>query len=71
MLGIKQDTLSSNLGDDWNQQKISLLAQKEAVDPVILLQVSAALKIPVEALRNLNEGQAINIFSNTFQDFKV
>ena len=28
MLGIKQDALAANLGDDWNQQKISLLEQK-------------------------------------------
>jgi transcriptional regulator with XRE-family HTH domain len=70
MLGIKQDTLAADLGDDWNQQKISLLEQKEVVDPAILQQVSVALKIPVEAFRNFDEDQAINIFSNTFQDFK-
>ncbi|HEX7691123.1 MAG TPA: helix-turn-helix transcriptional regulator [Sediminibacterium sp.] len=70
MLGIKQDTLAADLGDDWNQQKISLLEQKEVVDPTILQQVSVALKIPVEAFRNFDEDQAINIFSNTFQDFK-
>ncbi len=28
MLGIKQDALAADLGDDWNQQKISLLEQK-------------------------------------------
>ncbi len=25
MMGVKQDTLAADLGDDWNQQKISLL----------------------------------------------
>lgn len=25
MLGIKQDALAADLGDEWNQQKISLL----------------------------------------------
>jgi hypothetical protein len=29
MLGIKQDTLAADLGNDWNQQKISLLEQKD------------------------------------------
>jgi len=28
MLGMKQDALAADLGDDWNQQKISLLEQK-------------------------------------------
>ena len=33
MLGIKQDALAADLGDDWNQQKVSLLEQKETIDP--------------------------------------
>ena len=48
MLGIKQDALAFELGEDWNQKKISLLEQKETIEPAILQQVSAALKIPVE-----------------------
>lgn len=70
MLGIKQDALAADLGDDWNQQKISLLEQKETIDTPLLQQISAALKIPVEAIQNFVEGQAINIISNTFHDFK-
>ena len=66
MLGIKQDALAADLGDDWNQQKISLLEQKETIDPTILQQVSAALKIPVEAIQNFDEEQAVNIIANTF-----
>ena len=68
MLGIKQDALANELGDDWNQQKISLLEQKETIDPTILQQVSAALKIPVEAIQNFDEEQAVNIISNTFDN---
>ena len=68
MLGIKQDALANELGDDWNQQKISLLEQKETIDPTILQQVYAALKIPVEAIQNFDEEQAVNIISNTFGD---
>ncbi|MFT3979259.1 MAG: helix-turn-helix transcriptional regulator [Ferruginibacter sp.] len=66
MLGIKQDALAIELGDDWNQQKISLLEQKETIDAPLLKQVSAALKIPVEAIENFDEEQAVNIISNTF-----
>jgi len=65
MLGIKQDALAANLGDDWNQQRISLLEQKETIDASLLTQISAILKIPVEAIQNFDEEQAINIISNT------
>lgn len=68
MLGIKQEALAYELGDDWNQQKISLLEQKEIIDAVLLQQISAALKIPVEAIKNFDEDQAVNIISNTFND---
>lgn len=68
MLGIKQEALAIELGDDWNQQKISLLEQKETIDNGLLKQVSAALKIPAEAIENFDEEQAVNIISNTFND---
>jgi len=70
MLGVKQDALALELGDDWNQQKISLLEQKETIDAPLLQQISAALKIPVEAIQNFDEEQAVNIIANTFTDFK-
>ena len=66
MLGIKQDALAADLGDDWNQQKISLLEQKETIDDSVLQQVAAALKIPAEAIQNFDEEQAVNIIANTF-----
>lgn len=68
MLGIKQDALAVELGDDWNQQKISLLEQKETIDAPLLQQISAALKIPVEAIQNFDEEQTVNIIANTFND---
>lgn len=66
MLGIKQDALAADLGNDWNQQKISLLEQKETIEPSILQQISAALKIPAEAIQNFDEEQAVNVIANTF-----
>lgn len=68
MLGIKQETLAYELGDDWNQKKISVLEQKETIDASLLQQISDALKIPVEAFQNFDEEQAINIIANTFND---
>lgn len=68
MLGIKQEALAYELGDDWNQKKISLLEQKETIDTPLLQQISLALKIPEEAFKNFDEEQAINVISNTFGD---
>ncbi|MDQ8750635.1 MULTISPECIES: helix-turn-helix domain-containing protein [Elizabethkingia] len=66
MLGIKQDALAYELGEDWNQKKISLLEQKESVEKDILEQVAKILKVPTEAIENFDEEQAVNIISNTF-----
>ncbi len=68
MLGIKQDALAADLGDDWNQQKISLLEQKQAIDSPLLQRVADIMKLPVEAFRNMTDDQAVNIISNTFND---
>ncbi|WP_428232608.1 helix-turn-helix domain-containing protein [Flavobacterium sp.] len=66
MLGIKQEALAFDLGNDWNQKKISMLEQKDVIEDNILDQISQALKIPVEAFQNFDEEQAVNIISNTF-----
>jgi transcriptional regulator with XRE-family HTH domain len=66
LLGLEQDAIAFELGEDWNQQKISLLEQKEKIDSDILEQVAAILKIPAEAIRNFDEEKAVNIISNTF-----
>lgn len=71
MLGIKQDALAFELGEDWNQQKISLLEQKETIDTPLLSQISEALKIPVEAIQNFDEEQAVNVIANTFGDNSI
>ncbi|HXS58871.1 MAG TPA: helix-turn-helix transcriptional regulator [Hanamia sp.] len=68
ILGIKQDALAADLGDDWNQQKVSLLEQKETIDPGLLQQISAALKIPAEAIQNFDDEQAVNLISCSFSD---
>ncbi|CAD0009659.1 helix-turn-helix domain-containing protein [Flavobacterium chungangense] len=68
MLGIKQEALAYDLGNDWNQKKISILEQKDVIEDSLLKQISNSLRIPVEAFQNFDEEQAINIISNTFHD---
>ncbi len=68
MLNIKQEALAYDLGEDWNQKKISMLEQKDVIEDNLLKQISAVLKIPVEAFQNFDEKQAINIISNTFDN---
>ena len=68
MLGIKQEALAFDLGNEWNQKKISMLEQKDVIEDDMLRQISNALKIPVEAFQNFDEEQAINIISNTFDN---
>lgn len=68
MLGIKQEALAFDLGEDWNQKKVSLLEQKETIEDPLLKKISEVLKIPVEAFQNFDEEQAINIISNTFDN---
>ncbi|RYD97195.1 MAG: XRE family transcriptional regulator [Sphingobacteriales bacterium] len=68
MLGMKQDALAFELGEDWSQKKISLLEAKETIDLPLLQQVAAVLKIPVEAIQNFDEEQAVNVIANTFGD---
>lgn len=36
MLGIQQEALAYELGEEWNQKKITLLEQKEEVDTPLL-----------------------------------
>jgi transcriptional regulator with XRE-family HTH domain len=70
MLGIKQEALAIELGEDWNQRKVSLLEQKEEVEEELLERIAKYLKVPTEAIKNFDEQAAINIISNNFSDFK-
>jgi len=68
MLGIKQEAFATELGEDWNQKKVSLLEQKETIEDDLLQQVARVLKVPVEAIKNFDEQAAVNIISNTFHN---
>lgn len=68
MLGIKQDALAYELGEEWNQKKVSILEQKETIDETLLEQIAAVLKIPAEAIQNFDEEKAVNLISCNFSD---
>ena len=67
MLGIKQEGLALELGDDWNQRKVSLLEQKEMIEPELLDQVAKVLKVPVDAIKNFDEETAIINIQNNYE----
>lgn len=68
MLGIKQEALANELGNDWNQRKVSLLEQKELIEEELLSQVAKVLKVPVDAIKNFDEEAAINVIGNNYHD---
>jgi transcriptional regulator with XRE-family HTH domain len=71
MLGLKQEALALELGEEWNQKRVSLLEAKETIEPDILSQVAKILRVPEDAIKNLDEDKAVNIISNTFTDEAV
>ena len=66
MLSIKQEAFAAELGDDWNQKKVSLLEQKETIEDDLLQQVAKVLKVPVEAIKNFDEEKAVILFQVLF-----
>ncbi len=71
MLGLKQEALATELGDDWNQRRISLLEQKDVIEEPLLKQIADVLKVPVEAIKNFDEEQAIHNIQNNYDSSVV
>lgn len=71
IMGVKQEALALDLGDDWNQQKISLLEQKEVIDPAILAVVAKQLGVTPDAVRNFNEESAVFNIQNNYEGANV
>ena len=65
MLDMKQEALAIELGGDWTQRRVSLLEQKETIEPDTLEQVAKALKIPVKAIERLSDESAVSIIAET------
>ena len=68
MLGLKQEALALELGDDWSQKRVSLLEAKETLEPELLSQVAKALKVPEEAIKNFDEEKAIYNIQNNYDN---
>ncbi|MGF7141077.1 helix-turn-helix domain-containing protein [Roseimarinus sediminis] len=66
MLGVKQEFIANEL--EMTQQTISKLEQKEEIEDKVLEKVAGVLKVPVEALKNLNEEATFNIIANSYHD---
>ncbi len=66
ILGIKQETLASQLG--LTQQAISSLEQREKIDDKIMDDVAKVLGISKDAIRHFDEQATFNIISNTYHD---
>jgi len=67
MMGVKQEALAFELGDEWSQPKISLLEQKEEIDDKLLAEISKVLKVPVEAFKNFDEEKAVLNIQNNYE----
>ena len=65
IMGVKQEALADKLG--MQQQKISLLEQREVIDPDLLEDVAKALGINSEAIRNFNEEATIFNIQNNYE----
>jgi transcriptional regulator with XRE-family HTH domain len=68
MLGIKQEALAFELGEEWNQRKVSVLEGREVIEPELLADIARVLKVPVEAIKTFDEEAVINIISNTINN---
>jgi transcriptional regulator with XRE-family HTH domain len=67
MMGIKQDSLAFDLGEGWNQKKISMLEQKEVIDAGLLQQIADVLKVPEEAIKNFDEETAMMNIQHNYE----
>ncbi len=67
--GIKQDVLAEQIG--VSQASLSTYEKKDKLEQEILDKLAKALDVPLEAITELEEGTAINIVSNTFDNGSI
>ena len=68
MLGIKQEGLAYELGEEWTQKRVSILEQKDVIEQDILDQVAKILKVPADAIKNFDEEKAIFNIQNNYDN---
>ncbi len=64
IMGVKQEALALEMGEDWNQRKVSLLEQKEDIDDGTLAELAKVLKVTPEAIKSFNEEATVNIIAS-------
>ena len=68
ILQVKQSTLASELGGEWNQKKVSQLEDRETIEPDLLEEIAQALKVPVEAIKNFDEESTMHNIQNNYDN---
>ncbi len=71
ILQVKQSTLATELGGEWNQKKVSQMEDRETIEPDLLEEIAHALKVPVEAIKNFDEDAAVNFVASSFHDHSI
>lgn len=66
--GVKQEILADMIG--VSQATLSGYEKKERLEEEVLVKISKALEIPVEAITELGNDAGVNIYANTFQDIQ-
>jgi transcriptional regulator with XRE-family HTH domain len=69
---IKQEAFGSMLtkatGEEWSQQRVSLMEGRADIDLNLLNTVAEILEVTPEAIKEYDEEVAIQIFCNNFSD---
>lgn len=68
MLGIKQEALAYELGNEWSQKRVSLLEQKEIIPRGILEHIAGVLQVPAKAILDFDEELAIQNLRNHYEN---
>jgi len=65
ILHIKQDAIANDL--NITQQAVSLLENKETIDPETLEQIAKTMGVAVEAIKNYSDEAAVSIIQNNYE----
>ncbi len=69
ILGVKQEDLAERL--QLSQQTVSRYENSEMLEDNILNNISKALNIPIDSIKNFSEEGVVSIFGNNYQDEAV
>ncbi|MCH7409931.1 helix-turn-helix domain-containing protein [Belliella sp. DSM 111904] len=67
LLGIKQEALAFELGEEWSQKKVSLLEQKEIISTEDLMRLSEIFQIPLMAFLHMVNGDLFDLIISNLQ----